>query len=281
MTRTLFASVNLLGDTLVQTPALRAYKLEHPDEEIHWLVQDQPHTRAVCERMAEAGVVDYVHFEPDWDKIHRMEYSGYDKMVNMKIEDLWLNRRNGGHMSQAFGHYIGVYVPDHKILPIVPIPELDPSIEVRINTLVVSPLSFSKITSVDAGEAGVKSISWECWQALIDNFIESGRVDRCTVLMAPNDPDPPLRVDKVMRLPLDQALAFTKMSCEWAGAYAGVENGFTHAAAGLILPTFCVHPKAPDPGWASYHKFKHYRVAVTECSKNNVEQIWSCWKDRL
>jgi len=280
MIRTLFTSVNLLGDTLVQTPALRIYKQQHPQEEIHWLVQDQPHTREVCTGMVEAGVVDRLMFEIDWDILLKTNYEGYDRVHRMNVEELWRHRRNNGHMSQAFGSVIGVEIPDDQILPIVPVPALDSRYEVSKNTLVVSPLSFSKITSKDAGADGEKSISWECWQGLIDRFIQSGRVDKCVMLMAPNDEDPPLDI-QVLRLPLGQALAYTKASSENGGAYAGVENGFTHAAAGLKLPTFCVHPKAPDPGWASYHKFQHYRVAVTECPKNNVEQIWSCWKDRL
>jgi hypothetical protein len=280
MKRTLFTSVNLLGDTLVQTPALREYKRTHPDEEIHWMVQDQPHTRAVCSRMAEAGVVHEVHFEWDWERINQVEFEGFDKIVRMNVEKIWSFRRNNGHMSQAFGELIGVYVPDHEILPTVPEMFLG-GMEIEPRTLIVSPKSFSKITSKDAGLDGIKDIEWSTWQALIDKFIASGRIDHCAVLVAPSEPDPQLEVDHVFKVPLEQALAFTKASCEVGGIYAGVENGFTHACAGMRVPTFCVHPKAPDAGWASYHKFTHYRVAVTECSKNNVEQIWSCFKSRL
>jgi hypothetical protein len=64
-TRTLFASVNLIGDTVCQSPPLRRYRATHPDEAIHWLIQDDA-SRCLFERMSETSVCDEVLFDSEW-----------------------------------------------------------------------------------------------------------------------------------------------------------------------------------------------------------------------
>ena len=60
--RTLFASVNLIGDTVCQSPALQHYRAAHPDEAIHWLIQEDA-SRCLFERMSETSVCDEVLFD--------------------------------------------------------------------------------------------------------------------------------------------------------------------------------------------------------------------------
>src|SRR6185437_7411767 len=262
---TLFASCNLLGDTLVQTPALRIYKEQHPNEEITWVLQDQVHVREICSGMVEQGVADQILFEKDLSRFHEKRFEGYDKTIFMGIEYIWPLRIGYGHMSQAFGSYIGVQVPDDMILPAVGSQYLTPDdyefykIPDLSRCLVISPYSTSKITSSQAGTAGMKVVPWDTWYELIQRFKKTLRISQCIVLAGPGDESPPFEVP-VLRLPLGKALAVTYTACSLGGAYAGVENGFTHACTGMKIPTFCIHPMAPDPGWASYYKFNHYKI---------------------
>jgi ADP-heptose:LPS heptosyltransferase len=70
-------------------------------------------------------------------------------------------------------------------------------------------------------------------------------------------------------------------ACAEGGAYCGVDNGITHIAAGLEVPTFCIYPAGMADRWVGYSDFGHYRIAKTLPYEGNIRQIWDCWKDRL
>jgi hypothetical protein len=277
--RTLFASVNLIGDTITQTPALRRYRAAHPEEEIVWLLKDGP-DRCLFELLAGSSVCDRVLFDADWDRVRAADYPGYDNRFLMDVSRAFtIGSQESIHIAQAFGRLISAEVPAEDVLATVPVSEKDlKNLGIPPRCLVISPRSNSN-HAVD-GFAGSKNLPWRAWPLIIDRFLAAKRVDNYVVLLADNDPAPEVPIC-VLRLPLSATAAYISKACTEGGAYCGVDNGITHIAAGLGVPTFCVYPDVLSEGWVGYSRFPHYRIARTTPWKADVDQIWNCWKHRL
>jgi ADP-heptose:LPS heptosyltransferase len=277
--KTLFASVNLIGDTLSQCPALRRYRASHPDEEIHWLIQGDA-SRSFWELMSDTPVCDHVLFDSNWDRIRKMDYPGFHKRFLMDVDRAFaLGAAAHIHIAQAYGRMVGIDVPDDDILPTVPLRKEDLlCLGIPPRCLVISPQSASNHPV--SGFAGNKNLPWEAWPQLIDRFVEAGRVDNYVVLLRDSDPAPTVPLC-VLRFPLVVAVAYIAKACAEAGAYCGVDNGITHLAAGLRVPTFCIYPQSLADAWVGYSKFPHYRIAKTNPWEGKIAQIWDCWRHRL
>ena len=272
--RTLFASFNLIGDTLAQTPALRAYRAAHPNEEVHWLVQDDA-MRPLLEGMPAAGVCDAIVFEKEWDRIRSMAYDGYAARVLMDVQEAFrIGSENHLHIAQAYGRMLGVNIAPDDVLPTVPLRKDDlDAVDVPEHCLVMSPRSVSN-------DPINKTLPWHAVAALADRFRAAGRIDDHVVLLREQDPPPELPV-RVMRLSLSHAAAYVAKACARGGAYCGVDNGITHIASGLRVPTFCVYPAGMWEGWTGYTTFAHYRIAKTRPELADVDAIWDAWNTRL
>jgi hypothetical protein len=277
--KTLFASVNLLGDTVCQSAALRRYRASHPDEKIHWLIQDDAN-RCLFELMSDTPVCDEVLFDSDWDRIRKMDYPGYDKHFLMDVGRAFaIGAAERIHIAQAYGRMIGVDVPQDDVLPTIPARRYDfLNSGIPSRCLVISPQSSS---NHPVGEfAGNKNLPWNAWPGLIDRFVGAGRVDNYVVLLRDSDPAPGVPLC-VLRFSLAVAASYIAKACAEGGAYCGVDNGITHIAAGMGVPTFCIYPHSLAEGWVGYSQFPHYRIAQTIPWQGNVGQIWDCWKHRL
>lgn len=277
--KTLFASVNLIGDTITQTPAIRRYRILHPEEEIHWVIQHEPMC-SLFEQMTHHGVCDHVFFDADWDRIRAMDYAGYEKRFLMDVQTaFWIGREKRIHIAQAYGYLAGLEVPACDILPTVPVRAVDlAEIGVPPRCLVISPRSTSN-ASVN-GFAGNKNLPWKSWPLIVDLFVRSGRIENHVVLIRDHDPDPEVPMC-VLRMSLAKATAYIAKACAQGGAYCGVDNGMTHIAAGLGVPTFCVYSAGISDEWVGYSAFPHYRMAKTIPWEGRVNQVWEYWKDRL
>lgn len=276
--KTLFASVNLIGDTVCQTPALRGYRATHPDEVIHWLVQDDA-KRSLFERMSETSVCDEILFDTDWDRIRSMDYPTYDKRFLMDVNRAFvIGATERIHMAQAYGRMIGVDVPPADILPIIPRQTDSFGLGIPPRCLVISPRSATN--NPVGGFGGNKNLPWHAWPQIIDRFLEAGRIDNYVLLLGDSDPAPEVPLC-VLRFPLAVAVSYIAKACAEGGAYCGVDNGITHIAAGMSVPTFCVYPSGLAAEWVGYQQFSHYRMAKTIPWEGNVAEIWECWKQRL
>ena len=275
-TKTLFASVNLIGDTIVQTPAIRLYRMQHPDEEIHWVMQDDP-ARSLFEAMTESGVCDHVFFDSNWDRIRSLDYNGYHKRFLMDVQAAFrIGKETGVHIAQAFGRMVQVSIDSQDVLPSVPmcLRTFD-SIGVPPRCLVISPRSSSNAPR--NGFAGNKNLPWKAWPKIVERFVQSERIDNHVVLLRDDDPPPEVPMC-VLRMSLCDAVAYIAKACAGGGMYCGVDNGITHIAAGLRVPTYCVYPNGLVSSWVGYEGFSHYRMARTNPWEGNVDQIWKCWQ---
>lgn len=277
--KTLFASVNLIGDTIAQTPAIRRYRALHPEEEIHWVMQDEP-MRSLFQDMSAAAVCDEVLFDNDWERIRSMDYPGYAKRTLMDVRLAFeIGRRNSVHIAQAYGVLVGVEVPPDDILPSVPLRREDlDNVGVPPRCLVISPKSASNAPV--NGFAGNKNLPWKTWPELIERFVRAGRIENYVVLLREGEPAPEVPMC-VLRLSLAWSAAYIAKACAQGGAYCGVDNGLTHIAAGLRVPTFCVYPAGMAEGWCGYSELPHYRMAKTLPYRGDVDEIWTAWANRL
>jgi hypothetical protein len=279
MPRTLFASVNLIGDTITQTPALRRYRAEHPDEQVDWLLQDGPH-RSFFMHVGGTAACDRVLFDSDCARIRQLAYPDYDKRFLMDVEKAFaIGTAECIHIAQAFGRLIGVDVLADDVLPTVPVIQADlDAVGVPSRCLVISAQSVTS-HSVN-GFAGSKNLPWQAWPQIVERFLQAGRIENYVVLLRDVDAPPEVPLC-VLRFPLSLAVAYIAKACAQGGAYCGVDNGMTHLAAGLKVPTFCVYPQSLADTWVGYSRFPHYRVARTVPWKGDLNQIWDCWKNRL
>jgi hypothetical protein len=277
--KTLFASVNLIGDTITQTPAIRLYRALHPNEEIHWAIQDDS-MRALFEGMANCGVCDHVFFDNNWERIRAMDYPGYEKRFLMDVQTAFrVGAERGVHIAQAYGQMAGVDVAITDILPTVPVRSGDlEEVGVPARCLVISPRSTSN--APQHGFAGNKNLPWKAWPEIVERFVKAGRIENHVALIRENDPAPEAPLC-VLRMPLSKATAYIKKACDEGGAYCGVDNGITHIAAGLRVPTFCVYSAGIADRWVGYSEFSHYRMAKTIPWMGNVDEIWEIWRHRL
>lgn len=276
--KTLFASVNLIGDTICQTPALRRYRASHSDETIHWLVQDDA-SRGLFERISETSVCDRVFFDANWDRIRGMDYPGYEKRFLMDVNRAFvIGATEHIHIAQAYGRMIGVDVPQDDVLPTIPQQTDSYGLGIPPRCLVISPRSASN--SPKQGFGGNKNLPWLAWPEIINRFLDANRVDNHVVLLGDSDPAPEVPLC-VLRFPLAVAVSYIAKACAEGGAYCGVDNGITHLAAGMRVPTFCVYPHSLAAEWVGYPQFSHYRMAKTIPWKGNVAEIWECWRQRL
>ncbi len=277
--KTLFASVNLIGDTITQSPAIRLYKKLHPGEEIHWVIQDDP-MRSLFSDMANYEVCDHVFFDCDTERIRAMAYPEYQKHFLMDVQRAFqIGSKECIHISRAYGIMIGVDVLENDILPTIPLPtEALNEICVPPRTLVISPISTSNAPKF--GFAGNKNLPWEAWPKIVDLFFNAGRIENHTVLIRDIDQEPDVPMN-VLKMTLSNAIAYIAKACVEGGAYCGVDNGITHIAAGLQVPTFCIYPVALSDVWVGYSAFPHYRMAKTLPWKGDIDQIWDSWRNRL
>ncbi len=275
--RVLFASVNLIGDTITQTPAIRTFRKLNPRRHVTWGLQEQP-GRKLFEQMSKMGVCDEVFFTAEWDRLRNLQYEGYDQMFKMNCNQAFqVGGEKKCHIAQAYGHLIDVEVFSHEILPTVPLGPGCPVPPARC--MVISPNSASNDHKGD-GFSGNKVAPWETWRRLIQYFKDANRIQDALFLLGPEDPNPIIPV-RSERLPLEMVPAFIKLACEGGGLYAGVDNGITHIAAGLEVPCFVIYCEGISESWVSYSDFHHYRIAKCNPAHERPVNIWSKWRDRL
>src|ERR1051325_8627438 len=244
-----------------------------------WVMQDEP-MRSLFERMPETGICDRVLFDTNWQRIREMDYPGYTKRFRMDVQVAFqLGSERNLHIAQAYGLMIGVEVCRDGILPTVPVGTADlGEFGPPERCLVISSSSISN--EPREGFAGNKNLPWKAWPEIVQLFERAGRTANHVALLRENDPEPETPIC-VLRMSFARAAAYIGKACAEGGAYCGVNNGITHIAAGLGVPTFCVYPAGMAESWVGYSDFCHYRIAKTLPHEGKIQQIWDCWKDRL
>jgi len=283
--RVAFCSVNLIGDTVTQSPAIREFKRQNPHNHITWAVNSNPNVNLLDLLSWMVGdVCDEVVETPNWDALREGRHYGpnvshYVMSCNKSFE---IGHKKNCHISQGYAEMIGVQIAPHDILPKIKVPEKKPNwLTPDPDTMVISPNSASNDKSKGSdGFAGNKVAPWTTWFRLFEMFRKENRVTRSVLLLGPEDPHPPIPIP-VHRLPLDQATRFIYDACQIGGIYAGVDNGITHIASGLRVPVFCIYCEGISESWVSYSNFPHYRIAKVNPAHCRHTDIWAHWRNRL
>lgn len=280
MNRVAFCSVNLIGDTITQSPAIREFKRRNQGKHVTWVMQESPMMSYMLGLSGD--VCDEVLATPDWESLRKGTHFGsnvthYVMSCNEAFE---IGHKKNCHISQAYADMVGVSIAPHDILPKVKVPDSGIGWLVpEPDTMVISPNSASNDKKGD-GFSGNKVAPWTTWFRLYEMFRKEGRVNRAVILLGPDDPHPPIPI-QVHRLPLEQAVRFIYDACQNGGIYAGVDNGITHIAAGLRVPVFCIYCEGIAESWVSYSGFPHYRIAKVNPAHCRVTDIWAHWRGGL
>ena len=282
MNRVAFCSVNLIGDTITQTPAIREFKRRNLNKHVTWAIQSSPMFDYIA--TLREGLCDEIVFTPHWDNLRNGTHFGPNVVhyVMNCNEAFKIGHEKNCHISQGYAHIAGVTVAPHEILPHVPVPERKPTWLIPDpETMVISPCSASNDKSKGKdGFSGNKVMPWIRWMQLFERFRKENRIRHAVLLLGPEDPHPTIPIP-VHRLPLDQAVRFIYDACQNGGIYAGVDNGITHIAAGMRVPTFCVYCEGISEGWVSYSNFPHYRIAKVFPAYCRDSDVWSHWRGKL
>ena len=276
-----FCSVNLIGDTITQTPAIREYKRRNPHKHVVWAIQASPMFDYISG--LREGLCDEIICTPHWDNLRNGTHFGpnVEHIVMNCNEAFRIGNKKNCHIAQGYASIAGVNVAPHQILPYVPVPERKPDWLIpEPDTMVISPNSASNDKKGQDGFSGNKVMPWVRWMQLFERFRKEDRVRRAVLLLGPEDPHPPIPMP-VHRLPLEQAARFIYDACQNGGIYAGVDNGITHIAAGMRVPVFCVYCEGIAEHWVGYSSFPHYRIAKVNPAGCRDSDVWACWRNRI
>jgi hypothetical protein len=279
----LICSVNLIGDTLCQIPALKAFKRAHPEHFVTWLLHANPSMQLFAGAQ-HTGAVDEVMFFKDIDdpgnsdRVSHPDFPGFDRSMVLECRAAWnLSLGSGEHLAQGYGRILGVTVQRSEILPEV---FVDCSIAEHElpndRTLAVSVRSASNDPNHGDGFSGNKNFPIKGWLEL---FKRLGDKYEPTILYGPEDfaheefAHLPSR-----RLPIRQLAVFLR-NCK---QYAGVDNGITHLAAALRVPKmFVIYPQCLPIEWVGYSDFPFYHAARVHPLHGDVDRVWREWRDHV
>jgi hypothetical protein len=282
MVRTLIASANLIGDTLTQVPALRAYKRWHPEEHVTWLLHDNPSMQLF--HGLEGLVADQILFHRDpadpgnSHAVSTMDIPAlgeFDRKILLRCTDAWQKSLgHGEHISQGYAKILDVKVSREEILAEVRLTNDDfrDLPEVPTGALPVSMRSASSDPRDGDGFSGNKNFPVKGWLEL---FRRLGPGYSPVILMGPEDAEQPLLAHLPRyRLPIRKTAAYIR-SC---GQYAGVDNGITHLAAALqVSKMFVIYPWCLPIEWVGYTNFPFYHPARLHPYTGDVERVWRDW----
>lgn len=250
-----FLGFNALGDTLCTTPVLRAFRRQHPQQRIVYVVQNANFCR-ILDGNPDVDLIVYSDAlylggieaaTPEW--VSRLPLVG-DAPALLYRFDLRFVCTNAAafeeHISVGFGRALDVDVA--SVRPVVVLDERD-----RRASRVVAPrpyvcLSVKSLSNPPRaeGEGGRKDWPSERWAALASLLLGRGYDVLALGSEADVFPDLPARVRRLHGLPIRVVAALL----EGAACVVTVENGLAHLAAALDAPTVELYSDVVPLGWA-------------------------------
>ena len=255
MRGTLFCGVNLIGDALCTTPAVREWRLAHPDDYVLYVAQDQPISRILLKNPS----VDRVRFD-EGAKVRSMRgYGNFTKRHLFDVSKAWdygIPRRI--HMAQAYGVLAGIGVGSCRpVLRLVDAERAEAAPHIPSGRfVVVCPHSVSS-TVETADRGGNKLWGDSKWIELFPILHEMGFA--IVSLGGPQDPkfypDDDSAVTEIHNLPIRVAAAVM----ERADYVVTLDSGLAHIAAALDKNVVEIYPRLLPIEWVRPHT-THNRV---------------------
>lgn len=282
-TETLVASVNLIGDTLTQMPALKRYREAHPHERITWLLHDIP-SMELFRGADELGVCDELIFhredeDPgDSGAISRMEariFHGraFHKKTLLLCREAWhASLSKGEHIAQGYARCMGVRLEPDEVMG-----ELPPLVSAHFPMEKWLPLSINSASSDPRdgdGFSGNKNFPIKGWVELLVPFRRAGYVP--LLLQGPED-NVEIPGVQTVRFSIRKVAAFIKR----CGIYAGVDNGITHIAAWTGAKCFVVYPQCLPKTWVGYERFGRYHLSQQHAYHGDTDRVLRDWRKHL
>jgi hypothetical protein len=270
--KALFKSINLIGDALNISPALRAWIKQQPDEVEIWMWTLNDHVAPLYYGMVRDFLHPFTYTGKEEDAPRKpktfcvvyerpnldfqFEHT-FDVNVAFKLSDV-----KKQHLATSYADLLGVEIGDKKedLKPIyIPHPEQskewssdldgeDGTLETLKGCILVSMFSAS-CTSRDpkCNYVPNKMLTWEKWNPMLAYLRGRYPTTPIRFLGAPNDPFiPELMEDeneKMFGIPLNRlALIMQK-----AKLLVTIDNGMAHLGATQEVPTFEMYPKALGP----------------------------------
>lgn len=273
--QTLIASVNLIGDTLTQVPAIHRYMREHPDEEVTWLLHSNPSTVLFWH----CGIpVHYVRGEDPGDsspvsEMRDIPGKAFHKKILLQCRQAWnLSLNRNEHICQGYARCLGVRLETRECLPHLSVAPNTGVLHEKV--LPFSIRSASNDPRDGDGFSGNKNFPVKGWIELLKPFIARGY--KPVQLLGPEDTvEVPGFESKRMGI-VDVAAYIS--GC---GIYAGVDNGITHIAAAVGANCFVIYPGCLPLTWVGYQWTGRYHAAQQHAYHGDVDRVLRVWTKHL
>lgn len=257
MKKAIFLGVNLLGDLLCTTPAIRAFRRRHPDTHVTYIVQNAAYCR-VLDGNPDVDLVLYserLYLEGEgifcdaWLRSLPLDLQERSVLYRFNIHEACRTSPAvfDDHIAVAFGNFVGI--PVDSVRPVVCLSEEErrtAAVYARGKPYVVFSMhSTSKVVDPD-GRIADKSWPVERWLRLAREIRASGfdviavgaETDSATL-----SPD----IRNLYGLPIKTVAALL----EKAACVVAVESGVTHLCHAVDAATVVIFSKHIPLAWAN------------------------------
>lgn len=259
--KALFESINLIGDALYISPALRSWitKQEQPVEVYLHTLND--HIAPLYRGMVE----DMLQEDPDDRPRHLKTFVTCFKVLDEEFDFRWrfdvgeafqLSHHKRQHLAHSYADLLGVDIPHTKegINPVfIPYGSLDDSVQDLglKGCVLISMFSASCSSRGAVPQPPNKMLPWIKWPMMLNELRRSYPSAPIRILGAPTDTVPEemsllchtLGIEPMFGIPLNRlALIMQK-----AALLVTIDNGMSHLAASQKTPTFLMYPQCLSP----------------------------------
>jgi ADP-heptose:LPS heptosyltransferase len=252
-----FLGVNLLGDCLCTTPTVRAFRRNHPDAFITYIVQNEPHCR-ILDGNPDIDLVIYsealaLHgpsiVDERWLERLPVDCGGLAALHRFDVHALHRSRRDvfDDHMSRGFARLLNVSI--ESVRPIVTIGDDERRLArslVRSPYVVLGMHSTSPVLGRDR-QMWPKDWVFDRWLRLARALSASASLDVVAV-GSENDPQTPSRhFRNLFGLPIKVVAALLQeAACE-----VTVEAGLSHLCHAVDAPMVLIYTNDVPRNWAA------------------------------
>jgi ADP-heptose:LPS heptosyltransferase len=281
-----FLGFNALGDTLCTTSVLRAFRRQHPDSRIVYVVQNANFCR-ILEGNPDVDLIVYSDAlylrgievaTPEW--VGRLPLVGDAPALLYRFDLRFVCTHAAAfqeHISVGFGRALGVDVA--SVRPTVVLDERD-----RRGARFVAPrpyvcLSVNSLSNPprEMGSGGRKDWPPERWAELASLLLARGYDVLALGSEADVFPELPAGVRRLHGLPIRVVAALI----EGAACLVTVENGLAHLAAALDAPTVELYSDVVPLAWAEPRESTRCSLLYGDPHRFSVDEVAALVQRRM
>ncbi len=279
MGEAIFLGLNALGDTLCATPALHAFRRQHPGDTMVCVVQSAPFCH-VLDDNPDIDVLIYseqLYFKgipeetADWIRSLPIDLAGGATLyrLDMRFACSTIDAFHR-HISYRFAELVGVEIESPR-----PFVYLDALHRRAASTLVSRPFivfSTNSVSNPEREDKRGRKKDWplDRWAELANRILAEGEFD-IAVIGAERDPRLPISgVRMLYGLPIRVVAALL----ERAACVVTLESGIGHLAYAVDARTVVIYSNMMPPEWARPAELSRFRILYGDPYETSVDDVF-------